>query len=317
MPPSGSRPAPAPVPTALLPLPKKDRPLFGFRVEAEWKDLRKAKGQNLSWEDIQKKPHLTNTTFFTTNGWNMSRAAWARHQKRPVRDRGLAVEADAHLRWDMAQPSPFISFFSSYERVLRFRETLIMNKQAFNIVIIAVWLRDEDELYDASEMAKYFKYKETANYKDEYLVYDSISVNQTIGAFGKLYPEVPRAVEGFVGADGRPVRRNPSPVRGNLDKGKVVLSAVGKQVQIDFPLDYAKDVNGKAWPAADVTAMFMKEFCSPFVKDQKFLEMMRAVLVLRMARYEVAIQETATSWNLSIWDGRAKSWGPFGAISKR
>lgn len=309
------RPSPSP---ALQPLPKDKRPLFGFRVEAEWKDLRKAKGQNLSWEDLQRRPHLTNTTFFTTNGWNMSRAAWARSQRRPVQDRGLAVEADAHLRWDMAQPSPFISFFSSYERVLRFRETLIMNKQAFNIVIIAVWLRDEDELYDASALASYLGHRDLTNYKDEYLVYDSISVNQTIGAFGKLYPEVPPAVEGFVGADGRPVRRNPSPVRGRLDKGKVTLTPIaGRQVQIDFPLDYAKDAHGRAWPAADVTRAFMDEFCSPMVRDRKFLEMMRAVLVLRMARYEVAIQETATSWNLLTYDGRRRAWGAFGAVSKR
>lgn len=308
------RPNPAP-----QPLPKKDRPLFGFRVEAEWKDLRKAKGQNLSWEELQRRPHLTNTTFFTTNGWNMSRAAWARSQRRPVQDRGLRVEADAHLRWDMAQPSPFISFFSSYERVLRFRDTLIMNKQAFNIVIIAVWLRDEDEVYDASALARYCGHTDLTNYRDEYLVYDSISVNQTIGAFGKLYPEVPPAVEGFVGADGRPVRRNPSPVRGRMDKGKVLLTtAAGRQVQIDFPMDYARDSNGAAWPAGDVTKRFMDGFCSPLVRDKKFLEMMRAVLVLRMARHEVFIQETANSWQLLTYDGRAKNWVPFGVpIAKR
>ncbi|KAH8777581.1 hypothetical protein F5883DRAFT_543715 [Diaporthe sp. PMI_573] len=307
---------------AWLPLPKEKRPLFGFRVEAEWKDLRMAKGSKTSWEDIQRKPHLTNTTFFTTDGWNRSRASWAGqlppgHHARAPLDRGLVAEADAHLRWDMARPSPFISFFSDYGRVLRFRDSLIMKKQAFNIVIIAVWLRDEEDLYDASALASYLKLPDLSNYEHEYLLYDSISVNKTIGAFGKLYPEIPPSVEGFLGRDGKPVKRNPSPVRGNMDKGKVTLKVGGKMVQVNFPLDYAKDASGKAWTAPDVTPMFMKEFCSPLVRDQRFLEVMRTVLVLRMAGQRVDLQEDAASWKINTLDARRNAWVGFAAIPKR
>lgn len=167
-------------------------------------------------------------------------------------------------------------------------------------------------------LASYLKHPDLSSYEPEYLLYDSSSVNKTIGVFRKLYPEIPStSVEGFLRRDGKPFKRNPCPVRGNMDKGKVTLKVGGKMVQVNFPLDYAKDSNGKGWTALDVTPMFMKEFCSPFVKDQRFFEVMRAVLVLRMADHTVGLQEDNASWKISTFDARRNAWVAFAAIQKR
>jgi hypothetical protein len=51
---------------------------------------------------------------------------------------------DIHLSWTPLS-TPFISFFSSWARAVRWRKWLI-EKNARNVVIIAVWLKDESRV---------------------------------------------------------------------------------------------------------------------------------------------------------------------------
>lgn len=94
---------------------------------------------------------------------------------------------DNHLSWDKTG-TPFISFFRSWERVLRWREWRIKNqagwygRPAENVVVIAVWLGGMQNVYSAHRAATKLGYKKNSpdtrrslgNYDGEVLVQGSI-----------------------------------------------------------------------------------------------------------------------------------------------
>lgn len=59
---------------------------------------------------------------------------------------------DAYLSWKH-EPTPLISFFASWERVLRWRDWLIRKRGARDVVIVAVWLKGRPEIYDGHAAA--------------------------------------------------------------------------------------------------------------------------------------------------------------------
>jgi hypothetical protein len=61
-------------------------------------------------------------------------------------------KADDHMRWRHAN-SPFVSFFRTWDRAMRWRKNLIEVRGGRGIRIIAVWLKGLTKVYDAYEIA--------------------------------------------------------------------------------------------------------------------------------------------------------------------
>ena len=86
-------------------------------------------------------------------------------------------KANDHLSWARV-PSPFVSFFRTWERAMNWRENLITNRVGRGIRIIAVWLKGLTRVYDAYEIALCLGYPSAEvgvrprleNHKDELLV---------------------------------------------------------------------------------------------------------------------------------------------------
>ncbi|EWG49590.1 hypothetical protein FVEG_09078 [Fusarium verticillioides 7600] len=60
--------------------------------------------------------------------------------------------AESHLSWKPVR-TPFVSFFRSWERALKWRKRLIKRKGK-GIMIVAVWLKDLSGVYDAYNIAQ-------------------------------------------------------------------------------------------------------------------------------------------------------------------
>ncbi|KAI6083107.1 hypothetical protein F4821DRAFT_198334 [Hypoxylon rubiginosum] len=86
---------------------------------------------------------------------------------------------DAYLSWKHI-PTPFIAFFDSWERALRWRNFLIQRRTAKTIVIIAVWLEGKLGVYDARAAAVALGYpRDRLDFHvGEFLVYGGISANE-------------------------------------------------------------------------------------------------------------------------------------------
>ncbi|CAG7559567.1 unnamed protein product [Fusarium equiseti] len=61
-------------------------------------------------------------------------------------------KADAHMSWRHVD-SPFVSFFRTWDRAMRWRKNLIEVRGGRGIRIIAVWLKGLTKVYDAYEIA--------------------------------------------------------------------------------------------------------------------------------------------------------------------
>ncbi|KAH2362356.1 hypothetical protein KXV92_007135 [Aspergillus fumigatus] len=93
-------------------------------------------------------------------------------------------EFDAHLSWKR-QPTRFLSFFSSWRRAMKRRESLEQNGEE-DIVVIAVWAKDLPGVYSAEEVASILGYSNTGpnprkrlcNHYDEYLVEGGIAMDE-------------------------------------------------------------------------------------------------------------------------------------------
>ncbi|KAH6976787.1 hypothetical protein EDB80DRAFT_626490 [Ilyonectria destructans] len=92
---------------------------------------------------------------------------------------------DAHLSW-AHQPTPFVSFFTSWERAIRRRGWLIRSRGATDVVIIAVWLKDKPQVHDALKLATTLGYSDQplhprrrlSHHRDEVLVYGGIAAEE-------------------------------------------------------------------------------------------------------------------------------------------
>lgn len=94
---------------------------------------------------------------------------------------------DNHLSWNRA-PTPFISFFTSYKRAMKWRDGRIkqqardFKRPAENVVVIAVWLGGMQNVYSAYKAATLLNYTKDSNdnrrkpgyFVDEVLVQGSI-----------------------------------------------------------------------------------------------------------------------------------------------
>ncbi|KAH6867696.1 hypothetical protein B0T10DRAFT_502205 [Thelonectria olida] len=99
-------------------------------------------------------------------------------------DQTWSEAVNTHLSWTH-QPTPFVSFFVSWQRAMGWRRWLIRSKNATNIVVIAVWLRDKPGVYDAFELAIDLGYssqsgsrRRPANHEGEVLVYGGIAADE-------------------------------------------------------------------------------------------------------------------------------------------
>ncbi|KAI1424310.1 hypothetical protein F5Y12DRAFT_461847 [Xylaria sp. FL1777] len=81
-----------------------------------------------------------------------------------------------HFEWGCHRTGPFISFFSDWNRALRWREMLI-SKGGQNIVVIAVWLHGL-EVFDAYKIACHLKCPNLAQHMNEYLLHGGIYADQ-------------------------------------------------------------------------------------------------------------------------------------------
>lgn len=135
-------------------LPESRRPCLGFRVE-----------------------YHENRTLFDGNMAPRDRSA---HILRKQFPRIL----DTHLSWTL-EHTPFISFFNSWERAMRWRKWLLEKKGATSVVIIAVWLKDELAVYDAYKIAIALGYarhsldrrRRLEHHEGEFLVHGGISAD--------------------------------------------------------------------------------------------------------------------------------------------
>ncbi|XXH01653.1 hypothetical protein Hte_008013 [Hypoxylon texense] len=110
------------------PLPLRDQPCVGFRVECHLNRTLSSFGELIP------------------RGWRL------------IND-SIEQTLDAYLSWKH-EPTPFISFFASWERALRWRDWLIQRRGARDVVIIAVWLRGKPEIYDGRAVAAALGYEE-------------------------------------------------------------------------------------------------------------------------------------------------------------
>lgn len=124
-------------------------------------------------------------------------------------DRPITRQAfDDCLSWEHKE-TPFIPFFRSWKKVLKWRKWLI-EKGREDVIIIAIWSRGLCNVYDAYEVAKRLGYHSKSldprerleNHLDEYLVAGGISSDEyrILAIFhGHTLDNVSLSVPGFTG----------------------------------------------------------------------------------------------------------------------
>ncbi|KAF5970149.1 hypothetical protein FCOIX_10548 [Fusarium coicis] len=107
-------------------LPEAVDALIGFRVECHDKSCRAASQHFINLSSIRSRGYISDDDFWQA--------------------------AENHLSWKPVR-TPFVSFFRSWERALKWREHLIERKGK-GIMIVAVWLKDLSGVYDAYNIAQ-------------------------------------------------------------------------------------------------------------------------------------------------------------------
>lgn len=100
--------------------------LIGFRVECHDKSCRAASQHFINLSSIRSRGYISDDDFWQA--------------------------AENHLSWKPVR-TPFVSFFRSWERALKWREHLIERKGK-GIMIVAVWLKDLSGVYNAYNIAQ-------------------------------------------------------------------------------------------------------------------------------------------------------------------
>ncbi|KAF5568112.1 hypothetical protein FNAPI_331 [Fusarium napiforme] len=100
--------------------------LIGFRVECHDKNCDFASQHSINFSSIRPRCYISDDDFWQA--------------------------AEDHLSWKHVR-TPFVSFFRSWERALKWREHLI-ERGAREIMIVAVWLKDLSGVYDAYNIAQ-------------------------------------------------------------------------------------------------------------------------------------------------------------------
>ncbi|KJZ69299.1 hypothetical protein HIM_11312 [Hirsutella minnesotensis 3608] len=91
---------------------------------------------------------------------------------------------DAHLSWTR-EPTPFLSFFRSWDRAMIWRQHLI-ERGGTNIIILAVWLEGKPRIYDAHAIARMLDYevgsadprRRLEHHEEEILLHGAIFSNE-------------------------------------------------------------------------------------------------------------------------------------------
>lgn len=107
-------------------LPEAVDALIGFRVECHDKNCGFASQHSIDFSSIRPRCYISDDDFWQA--------------------------AEDHLSWKHIR-TPFVSFFRSWERALNWRKRLI-ERGGRGIIIIAVWLKDLSEVYDAYNIAQ-------------------------------------------------------------------------------------------------------------------------------------------------------------------
>ncbi|KAJ5271832.1 hypothetical protein N7524_005101 [Penicillium chrysogenum] len=96
---------------------------------------------------------------------------------------------DSHLSWKKV-PTPFVSFFGTWTRAMRWREWLERNHHT-DIKVVALWARDMGHVYNAMTVALGLGYSDTGsdnrrklrNHEDEYLVDAGVDEDRILAVF--------------------------------------------------------------------------------------------------------------------------------------
>ncbi|KAJ5478640.1 hypothetical protein N7530_004149 [Penicillium desertorum] len=96
---------------------------------------------------------------------------------------------DSHLSWKKL-PTPFVSFFSTWARAMRWREWLEENHHT-DIKVVALWARDMGHVYKAMTVALSLGYSDTGsdnrrnlrNHEDEYLIGSGVDEDRILAVF--------------------------------------------------------------------------------------------------------------------------------------
>ncbi|KAI0543673.1 hypothetical protein F4679DRAFT_91654 [Xylaria curta] len=148
-------------------------------------------------------------------------------------ERGLDNDAfKDHFDWHCRRRGPFISFFSEWDRALRWRGTLI-NLGYRDIVVIAVWL-DDLEVFNASDVARGLRCSKSW-YENEYLLY------------GAIHAEEHRILAMF---------------RGDGDPKRVKLSFKDSEFEVELPGDFIRSLGGLPANPNDITEAIKREVYS-------------------------------------------------------
>ncbi|KAL5585263.1 hypothetical protein FOVSG1_014652 [Fusarium oxysporum f. sp. vasinfectum] len=107
-------------------LPEAVDALIGFRVECHDKNCGFASQHSIDFSSIRPRCYISDDDFWQA--------------------------AEDHLSWKHIR-TPFVSFFRSWESALNWRKRLI-ERGGREIIIIAVWLKDLSEVYDAYNIAQ-------------------------------------------------------------------------------------------------------------------------------------------------------------------
>ncbi|KAF5691217.1 hypothetical protein FDENT_3563 [Fusarium denticulatum] len=107
-------------------LPEAVDALIGFRVECHDKNCDFASEHAINFSSIRPRCYISDDDFWQA--------------------------AEDHLLWDRIR-TPFVSFFRSWERALKWRKHLI-GRGGREITIVAVWLKDLSGVYDAYNIAQ-------------------------------------------------------------------------------------------------------------------------------------------------------------------
>lgn len=138
-------------------MPYDRRPYIGFRVEGS---------DALTIPGAGRGP--SQDCWFNNETYLRPRAS-------PPWNRPTAETFRSHLSWDRSEPSPLVSFYTTWEAALRRRDKFI-RWGATEIQIYAVWIRDHEHIYDACEVARAVRApRDPAYFKDEVLLLGGVA----------------------------------------------------------------------------------------------------------------------------------------------